>query len=319
MKKFVFFTKLAMRKIVILRIAPVLCIGATMLLAVPSAVYSQGLSFEVASIKPSLLPERGQIMHVGCSGGPLTQNPVRWTCEYLSLSDLVSIAFDLTDYELQTPPSLGNERFNIIANVPEGATKEQFKKMQQNLLIERFGLRFHREKKEMPGYALVIAKNGPKFKESGPEPPKDSDANSAAVGQLSLKFDKDGFPVIPPGRTQQIMIEQGPGGETGARGRWVQTPMQKIVAFITARLRKPVSDNTDLHGKYDISLSWASEPMGSAALPMPGEGSTLASEPSRPDSIFTALQEQLGLKLQPQKVMVDILVVDHIEKTPADN
>jgi uncharacterized protein (TIGR03435 family) len=292
-------------------------IAILILLTLLPTAYGQSSTFEVASIKPSALGPGG-----GIRGGPGTKDPGRWTCQNAGLSAVVRAAFDLKPFQLEAASWLKNEFFDIVTKVPEGATKEQFQQMKQNLLVERFGLKFHREKKEIEGYELVVTKNGPKFKESGPEPPKDSVANPEAVSPLPFKYDKDGFPVIPPGRTQQVIIAVGPGAEgvVGGNGIWVRTPMEKIVTFISDQLSKPVSDNTALKGKYDLSLSWASLPIGSAVPPVPGtERSALASEPSRTNNIFTALQEQLGLKLQPKKIMTEILVIDHIEKIPTEN
>jgi uncharacterized protein (TIGR03435 family) len=287
-----------------------------LLTLIPTA-YGQDSTFDVASVKPSALGPGG-----GISGGPGTKDPGRWTCQNTALSRLVRDAFDLRAFQLEASAWLSKEFFDIVAKVPEGATKEQFQQMQQNLLVERFGLKFHREKKEIQGYELVVAKNGPKFKESGPEPTKDSDANHQTVSPLLPKFNKDGFPIMPPGRTQQVIMAVGPGAEgvVGGNGSWVRTPMEKIVTFISDQLSQPVSDNTELKGKYDLSLGWASEPVGSAVPPALGmDGRALLPAPSRPNNIFTALQEQLGLKLQPKKVMTEILVIDHIEKIPTEN
>ena len=90
---------------------------------------------------------------------------------------------------------------------------------------------------------------------------------------------------------------------------------------------KPVTNSTGLEGNYDVSLQWApdqmgnvSSPFGNVSSPLPGmeNNAPAASEPSGPD-LFTALQEQLGLKLQPKKVTIEIFVIDHIEKTPTEN
>lgn len=286
-----------------------------LLILIPAA-HGEGTIFEAASIRPSSPQLVGSM-----NGGPGTKDPVRWTCQYVMLLRLVRNAFNLRAFEVEGPSWLRNEHFDLAAKIPEGATVEQFQQMKQNLLIARFGLKFHREKKEIQGYELIVAKNGPKFKESGPEPPKDPDANPATASPLPTKlFDKDGFPVFPPGRTNHIITFTRREGETGAAGRWFNTPMEKIVAFISDQLDKPVSDNTNLTGKYDLSLAWISEPTDSTAPSIPDSyGNSIPFASSRPNSIFTALQEQLGLKLQPYRVTIEILVIDHIEKTPSEN
>jgi uncharacterized protein (TIGR03435 family) len=279
------------------------------LLTLLLTAYSQNSTFDVASVKPSVLGPGG-----GISGGPGTKEPGRWTCQNVNLFRLIRDAFDLKPFQLEAPRWLNDRWFDIMAKVPEGATKQQFQQMQQNLLIERFGLKFRREKKEIDGYELVVAKNGPKFKESGSEPAKDSDSIPGAVRLLPPKFDKDGFPVIPPGKTQQIIMESRPEGGGMACGSWIRTPIEKIVTFISEQLRKPVRDNTDLKSKYDLSLGWWPD-----SLPLPGMESIEFPKLSRPDNVFTAVQEQLGLKLQPTKIMTEILIIDHVEKTPTEN
>ena len=303
---------------------PIAIIGILILLASLPAAYGEGPTFEVASIKPaSPLGTTFGGIRIGCSGGPGTKDPGRWTCESMNLPYLFSSAFDLRPWQLQAASPLDSERFNITAKVPEGATKEQFRQMQQNLLIERFGLKFHSEKKEMQGYELVLAKNGPKLKESEPEPPKDpaSDPQKPPTPPFKMTMGKDGFPVIPPGVNGMAMM---PGR---ASGQWIRTTMEKVAETLSGQMSKPVTNSTGLEGKYDVSLQWApdqmgnvSSPFGNVSSPLPGmeNNAPAASESSGPN-LFTALQEQLGLKLQPKKVTIEIFVIDHIEKNPTEN
>jgi uncharacterized protein (TIGR03435 family) len=289
------------------------------LMALLPAAYSEGPTFEVASIRPvpPLDLTRPPAQPVGCAGGPGTKDPGRWTCENTNLANVVRIAFDLKTYQLEgwySPLYKQNEYFSIRAKVPEGATREQFRQMQQNLLIERFGLKFHFEKKEAQGYELVIAKNGPKFKESDPQSPQDS-ASELPFAPSPPTIGKDGFP-MPPGRSGVIVMP------TGARGQWSRTTMEDFAAtlFASYMAGKPVIDGTALKGKYDLLLDWAPELQKSTTAPSaPTENSLPAApQPSGPN-IFSALQDQLGLKLVPKKVTIEIFVVDHIEKAPTEN
>jgi uncharacterized protein (TIGR03435 family) len=297
------------------------------LLTLLPTAYGEGSTFEVASIKAAnpTQPGQGGMMFMGCRGGPGTNDPVRWNCENITIPNLVGSAFDLKPFQIQglsdeLSPRMGGrmgQLFNIAAKVAEGATKEQFRQMQQNLLIERFGLKFHFEKKEIQGYELLIVKSGPKFKESEPESPKApaSEEASVPVSLPKLVMGIDGFPIMPPDRTGIIMTKDR------ARGHWIRTTMETIAEFLQGQTRKPVIDATGLKSKYDLSIEWAPDPMGNAAPIALGTASgTLpaASEFSGP-SIFTALQEQLGLKLQPKKVPIDILMIDHIEEMPTEN
>jgi uncharacterized protein (TIGR03435 family) len=147
--------------------------------------------------------------------------------------------------------------------------------MLQTLLIERFKLKFHREMREIPVYALVVGKRGPKFKESG--------ANPLRVGHHGVK-----------GRNQTMTFSHG--------------TMEFLAASIWNgfSVDRPVLDKTGLSGAYDIELEATPE-------------FRLRGEPQPRDiSIFTAVQEQLGLKLEPQKGEFEVLVVDYIEK-PSEN
>jgi len=148
--------------------------------------------FEVASIKPSA-PDA---VDGGMYGGPGTKDPALFSCENTDLTSLVVAAYDIPRYRFSGPAWMRSTRFSVSAKVPDGTTKEQFKLMQQALLAERFRLTFHWEKKDLRGYNLVVAKDGPKLTSSSNGPaPKDPDAPPP---QGPFKNDKDGFPIIPP-------------------------------------------------------------------------------------------------------------------------
>ena len=124
------------------------------------------LEFEVASIKPSPLPARG-VIRIGPQGGPGSGDPGRVTYTFSTIRDLMVDAYSVKRYQISGGPKwLDSERFDIVAKVPVGATKEQVKVMLQNLLAERFKLTLHRETKELPVYALVVGAKGPKLKDS---------------------------------------------------------------------------------------------------------------------------------------------------------
>jgi uncharacterized protein (TIGR03435 family) len=261
--------------------------------------------FEVASIRLAP-PQNGMFIRTTSTGGPGTPDPGLFNCENCSLSMLVMRAYDLKDYQFSGPDWTQSTRFDISAKIPAGASKEQFRLMQQNLLAERFKLAFHHEKKEMPAYELVVAKNGPKLKESveasppvdgTPEPPA-----SLPPGPPSPKTDSNGFPILPPGRGPLTMVI----GNGHATMRSVEESMAQLVGRLSDQVRRPVTDATGLNGKYDFTLNWVME------------GPGFSTDDPGP-TIFAALQDQLGLKLESKKGMVDILVVDHIEKTPTEN
>ena len=248
--------------------------------------------FEVASIKPSAPGATNGRM----SGGPGTQDPGLFTCENITLRALVITAFNLLTYRFSGPDWMQSVRFNVSANIPDGTTKEQFRLMLQNLFVERFKLAFHWEKKEIQTYDLVVAKSGHKMKES----PLDAET-PAPQFDSSPKGDTEGFPVLPPGR-QSVLAELG----SHIAMRRADETMDRLAVYLSAQLHTPVSNATGLTGKYDFALHWVAE------------GSTPPTDDTGPN-LFRAVQEQLGLRLESRKGTVDILVVDHAEKTPTEN
>jgi uncharacterized protein (TIGR03435 family) len=100
------------------------------------------------------------------NGGPGTGDPDRITCTNIMLRRVLLTAYEVRNYQIAGPDWLDSLRFDITAKVPDGATKEQFQSMLRNLLAARFKMTVHRESKELPIYALLTAKNGPKVKAS---------------------------------------------------------------------------------------------------------------------------------------------------------
>jgi uncharacterized protein (TIGR03435 family) len=288
-----------------------------LLLSVAGAVNAQEanppLRFEVASIKVSELSFKSPSSVT--NPGP---NPGTFTRRHAALSTLIITAYRLRPYEYSGPSWLDTAFFDIVAKVPEGttATQEQQLVMLQNLLAERFGLKVHREKKEMPAYDLVIAKDGPKFREAVPPPPPKEGAPPPV--QPKMPFDADGYPVLPPGGGTVW-------GPTGKDGIIVGAMREQISMEVMARrlgtlTGRPVKDETGLKGKFDLAMHWATNTV------VPGAGAAVSSDDAAADapasagpSLFAALQSQLGLKLEPAKGTFDVLVVDHVERMPTEN
>jgi uncharacterized protein (TIGR03435 family) len=311
------------------------------------------LEFEVASIKPSTLPGRGVIRKVP-PGGPGRGDPGRVTYTFSTIRDLMVDAYSVKRYQISGGPNwLDSEIFDIVAKVPEGATKEQVKVMLQNLLAERFKLSLHRETKELPMYALVVGAKGPRLKDStvtDTPPASDSQPKEGGRGEAGaqaaapppllprglekgeIKIGPDGCPEMPPvivGRAGNFMI-MTPNGECMISNG--QT-MDGLATQLSNRLDRPVIDQTGLKRKYDLKLRYDPSSMsGGRGGPVrmikdgPGPGpaggdpaNRVAPDGDPPPGIFNALQEQLGLKLEPRKGPVDLLVIDHVEKSPTEN
>lgn len=164
--------------------------------------------------------------------------------------------------------------------------------------MERFKLNAHIEKKEIPGYQLVVAKGGQKLALSPGDPNQDEDPSKPAA-PFKWTLDKDGYPELPPGRRYSMSINHDK-----ARWRFGDESMDHFAQMLGTQLHQPIVDVTGLSGKYDFVFFWSYAAMRPDAPPDSGP------------TIYTAIQEQLGLKLESKRLPIDVLVIDHIEKTP---
>jgi uncharacterized protein (TIGR03435 family) len=229
---------------------------------------SQGtglLRFEVASVKPSRVvadtdnnPERIE----SSPSGRLTMNNVR-------VISCIKWAYGIQDSQISGPGWLASERYDIIAQASGPIAEDQLKLMMRSLLAERFKLGFHQERKERTVYALVVLKNGPKFRKSEEEGP--NNIRRTQVGVIAEKIS-----------------------------------MPEFADLLSNQVGSPITDMTGLKGRFDLAFDLRqyvlteSKPMSISSLMM------------------QAMEEQLGLKLQPAQVAIEFLIVDHIERTTAN-
>jgi uncharacterized protein (TIGR03435 family) len=317
--------------------------GAGLVILSCCAAFAQGAgtqpSFEVASIKPAAPPTDGRLM-VRLRGGPGTPDPGQITYTNVNIKMLMTSAYNVKGYQISGPDWLDSQRFDITAKLPPDTTKEQFQLMLQNLLAERFKLTLHHQTKELPMYALVVAKGGPKMKESVDDPNAATaggpnaggpDGRGGAFGGVAggrLPMGKDGFPELPKGAAGRGMIMMGMNGRMrmSANGQTIA----QLAETLSNQLSRPVTDMTELTAKYDYTLDFSPDDGQTGAmmkgLPMPmhqgGEGAVgpmATPDGSSGPTIFSAVQEQLGLKLEARKGAVDMLVIDTLEKVPTEN
>jgi bla regulator protein blaR1 len=255
-------------------------------------------SFDVASIKPGRPGEDHVTMFYTQDGFTATDVP---------LEVLIREAYGVEGSRVVGAPSwTSSKNFDIEAKVDMSVVDElkelsldERRIMLQPLLADRFRLKVHWETKELPVYALVIGKNGPKFHEA------------------------------KPGDTYPKGII-GPNGPTGAGALWVQgdqltgqgTTLQGLVDILSRQVGTDVLDETGLTGKYDFTMQLP-RVEGSVTTLMPPTGDQRAPDDAPPPessgpSIFTAVQEQLGLKLESTKGQRKCLVIDHVEQ-PSEN
>jgi len=265
------------------------------------------LSFDVASIKPANpnLPD-GRIVvgMVEPTGGPGTNDPDRIRYSVINLKMLLVNAYDLKESQLAGPGWLDTEYFQVEATMPPNTTKEQFRAMLQDLLLDRFKLKIHRETKEVRGYSLVVGKNGPKLKNFVEVP--GADYSGRTTLPQSPKLGADGFskqPLVPPGRSKLYTTI----GTHGVRLTGQEQTMGALADRLVFFLKRPVVDSTGLTKKYNFTLTFV--PEGMAVLP---------SDDPLPD-IYGALQSQLGLRLEAKEGIETTIIIDHMENKPTEN
>jgi uncharacterized protein (TIGR03435 family) len=216
------------------------------------------------------------------------------------------MAYNLRAYQFTPPDWMRASWFQIDANIPAGSTKEQVRLMEQNLLAERFKLAVHFVKKEMQIYEMTVGADGVKFKEWADLPPlADGATPYDRVRSGSLKA-ADLRPA-PDSPAEWQFID----GRHSRRGKH---SMEKLAAYLSGQMERPVLDATGLTGEYDIMLDFVMEPRRVNFLPAPPEVS-LAAGPT----LVKAVESQLGLRMESKKGMIDMLVIDHVEKVPTEN
>ena len=235
------------------------------------------------------------------AGGPGTSDLGRFTATNAELSMLVMRAYGIQYDQLRGPAWMDTTQFDVVANVPAGTTAEQLRKMLQNLLAERFRLQVHHETRVTPVYELTVAKDGPKLKAAA----EGNGTDDFVPGSGPRPMDRDKFPILPPGRPNRACAI-GPDG-SHCTFRMVTIGMLVQTLRLPNFVDRLVVDKTGLTGRYDFTLY--SRHMNGVS-PGPNDDAP---------SIEQAVQEQLGLKLSPSHASIDVIVIDHAEKTPTGN
>ena len=302
-------------------------------------------TFEVASVKPAALDmakltaavQSGEIPRMG----PRVDG-ARAEYIFMALKDLISLAYKVKPYQITGPDWMASQRFDIIAKLPDGASKDDVPMMLQALLEDRFKLALHRESKEGPVLALVVGKGGPKMKES-PEAPKPIDAD-APLAPGERKMDGPDGPIRMTVKNGTSTMNMGAKGtvsysmDPATRSMTIEASQvtmggfaDMLSSFSLLTGGGQVKDMTGLTGNYQVAISFSLEDMmnmaraqGVAVPNLPAEAGAeampagAASDPGGSSSLFRAVQT-MGLKLESRKAMVEQLVIDHVEKTPTEN
>ncbi len=235
-------------------------------------------SFDVASVKTNKLGSAGG---EGRTNEKIDHSPLSVTMTNVTLNSCIKWAWSVEDYQIASAPGwFATERYDIAARTVARASEDELRRMLQQLLAERFHLSLRHEIKDLPVYALVAARSGPRL-----HPSASGGAPSMRPVEGSLVFQNFSMADLA--------------------SRFAARPL---------KVERPVIDKTEIKGSYDFSLKFAGN---AAELKSSLEGMDRG-DGSGP-SIFTVVQEQLGLKLDPRKGPVELLVVERADKAPVDN
>lgn len=259
----------------------------SLILSGPNASHAQPLAgnpkFDVASVR----------LNKDAAGGSIVRSPEGLTAHNAEFSRLIEMAFQtrLTDLS-QVPEPLRSARFDIAAKAGRKIIGDEYWEMLRSLLEDRFMLKFHYQAKDVPVYALGAAKRGTNL---GPKITRSPDADC---------------PVNPTG-SNFCGVSARPGLMIGQR-----VTMARIARELSAFAGRPVQDQTGLTGSFNFELTWTPDEYESSD----GQAKLLNGSPvdTSSPSFFSAVQQQLGLKLEPKRRPVEILVIDHA-LNPSEN
>jgi uncharacterized protein (TIGR03435 family) len=287
-----------------------LLLPALMVLAVPLAraqAAEQKIEFEVATVRPFSIAQTDGAVTLGA-----TFDRAQVRIVGLTMRDLLGMAYRVKPYQINGPDWIATERYEITAKMPSGVSPEKMPEMVQSLLGERFGLHLHRDKKEMPVYALLVGKSPLKLKDSVVDP----NAPPPAAVQ-----------VTGTGSAQGIAVNMGNGSSyTFGGGKFVAKKFTgAAIASVLERFAdRPMLDLTELKGTYDFEFAVTPEETQtlmiraavSAGVQLPPQALQLADNGGNP---LEGALDQVGLKLDARRMPVEIIIIDQIQKTPIDN
>jgi uncharacterized protein (TIGR03435 family) len=222
----------------------------------------------------------------GKPGSGISLYPARIKIINSTLKFCVQVAWNVKDFQVSGAAGwIDSDRYDIDAVAANPFTREESRKMLQALLADRFGVVVHSETQEKPGYVLVPGRNGPKL--------------------------------APPIDDPSVMFSRTPSGDRTLKATSVSMP--RFAEALSTTLGAIVVDRTGIEGQYDVSFQWTPDPANEPRLLKSGEPAPAPPIDAVPGpSIFTALQEKLGLRLEARKVPMEVIVIEGAHR-PSEN
>jgi uncharacterized protein (TIGR03435 family) len=224
--------------------------------------------WDVVTVRPSAPSDKGDYIDM---------HGRHWTFERETVEAMLVIGYDVQKKQLAEEPDWAKTDqwdVNGLSDTDGEPDLKQLQSMMRKVLAERFGLKLHHEQRQMPIFALTVAKGGPKLTENTTDPNGHMDSN-------------------------------GGSGNGWRSSRFSNASMSDLALILNFHVDRPVVDQTGLKGRYDFQLKWLTD-------------DNHAADPGAPPVLFTAIQEQLGLKLEPVKAPADVLVIDKVERPGAN-
>ena len=247
-------------------------------------------AFDVISIRPRT---------ADTPRGPIPNAPDRFVRPNVSVAQLIEFAYEIRDFQIINGPGwLRSDRFEVSAKAESAVTQGQMRLMVQRLLADRFGLRVHRDTREMDTYALVTARR------------------DGRLGEKMRPSERDCGPIIDAGNPRPregdalppcawfVALMNG-----FARLRLTGIRVTRFAAVLEPMATRKIVDRTALEGTFDIELDFLPDP-GLLGLPIPN---STALQQSDIPPLATAVQDQLGLKLESERAPVDVILIDEVQ------
>jgi uncharacterized protein (TIGR03435 family) len=268
-------------------------------------------AFEVASIRPSVNAPRQAVAAAGHTDG------AQFRIAGLTIRDYISMGYAVKLNQISGPDWITTDRFDIAATLPEGSGPDQVPGMMQALLEDRFELKSHREKKDFPVYALRVSSAGLKMNEVPSDP--GAEPSNAKTPQAFTR----------QGSGQGISLDLGQGSSVNFANNKFEAKkltMASAASMLERFLDRPVVDLTGVNGSYDLAFDLSPEDYRAmliraavaAGLVMSPDALRALDASPAPATLFEGLAK-FGLKLEPHRAPLDVLVVDSIRKTPTEN